>query len=148
MKKLLTAAFILAAVAAVAAEAKIQRAQTPVRSTEPPVVIVRKAYTPFAIGLFPPVSLPWREMDVKGLRLNLPYAGSGDLEGLDIGIVNISRSNADALQIGLYNDVYNMRGLQIGIVNVAGRMEGVQIGLANIIRNSDVAFFPIVNFWF
>ena len=148
MKKPIAAAILLASVAAVAAEANIKRAQTPVRRTEAPVVVDSKSYTPFAIGLFPPVALPWCEMDVKGLRLNLPYAGSADIEGLDIGIVNISRSNADALQIGLYNDVYNMRGLQIGIVNVAGRMEGVQIGLANIIRNSDVAFFPVVNFWF
>jgi len=45
----------------------------------------------------------------------------------------------------LFNKADHMKGLQIGLVNIAGKMSGVQIGLANIIKESPVAFFPIVN---
>lgn len=79
---------------------------------------VMHTWTPFALTIAGPVGLPWGDWNVKGL------------------------------QIGLWNDVYEMTGLQIGLVNIADRAYGVQIGVVNVIASDDVAFLPILNWNF
>ena len=75
-------------------------------------------WTPFALTIAGPVGLPWGFWDVKGL------------------------------QIGIWNDVYQLSGLQIGVVNVADRAYGLQVGVVNVIATDDVPFLPIVNWSF
>lgn len=79
---------------------------------------VMHTWTPFALTIAGPVGLPWGDWNIKGL------------------------------QIGLWNDVYEMTGLQIGLVNIADRAYGVQIGIVNVIASDDVAFLPILNWNF
>lgn len=150
MKKILFAAVVMAAAAASAATASLSRADAPesVAAQRRDAAGCMKCRTPFMAGIFSPVQFPCAGMDVVGLRLNLPYAECVDFAGLDLGVANIVPGDAEALQIGLFNCARGISGLQIGIVNVADRMEGVQIGLVNVICHSDVAFFPVVNFWF
>ena len=75
-------------------------------------------WTPFALTIAGPVGLPWGFWNVKGL------------------------------QVGIWNDVYQLSGLQIGVVNVADRAYGLQIGVVNVIATDDVPFLPIVNWSF
>ncbi len=52
------------------------------------------------------------------------------------------------VQCGIVNLADAACGLQIGLINRAETIYGFQIGLANIIRDSDMAFCPIVNIGF
>jgi len=73
---------------------------------------------------------------------NMP---SGECCGLQVGLVSAVYSSMCGVQIGLGNYAAEMHGLQFSIVNIASTMTGVQIGLVNIIKESPVAFFPVVN---
>ena len=46
------------------------------------------------------------------------------------------------------NTVGSMQGVQIGIINRAEELYGFQLGIINVIRDAEVAFFPIVNIGF
>ena len=64
--------------------------------------------------------------------------------------------------MGLFNEACTLRGVQVGLINLAERVEGFQVGLinradsaygfqvggVNIIRDSELAFCPIVNIGF
>lgn len=100
----------------------------------------------------------------EGFQLNILRNEALDvLSGLQVGVYNSSgRADLKGGQLGLFNETRSMRGIQCGIVNLAdaacglqigliNRAEtiyGFQIGLANIIRDSDMAFCPIVNIGF
>jgi hypothetical protein len=72
--------------------------------------------------------------NLKGVQI------SGLLLGLNMA------QNTRGLQLAtLYNQAEDMQGLQLGLVNICTRMRGVQIGLANVIKESKVPFFPIIN---
>ncbi len=71
--------------------------------------------------------------------------GVEDLRGLQVGLVN-KASDMYGIQCGLlWNHAKCARGLQLGLVNTAESMSGFQIGLVNIIKESTVAFLPIIN---
>jgi len=132
------------------------------------------------------------DLDISGLKLNLPYGSNHKVIGLDLGLVsrnietaalqlniaNVSIDKFSGLQIGmlnysgessglclgvLYNAVESVgsglslaivntslefRGVQIGILNYTEFLTGFQIGIINIVKNSQVPFFPIINFCF
>jgi hypothetical protein len=133
--------------------------------------------TPVMISLLTPAQAPTPEWDVKGLRLNLLYGRCQSLYGVDVGLVNhtvkkelalavglVNYSEDEvtgvqiggvnigervkALQVGLYNEADDMSGVQLGLINHTRLMRGVQVGLINVIENNDLAFLPIVNFFF
>lgn len=133
--------------------------------------------TPLLISLVNPAQFPSDQYDVKGLRMNLLYGRCQNLYGLDLGLVNhaVGREvgleiglvnlvddkfiglqlgavniadKASALQIGLYNGADDMSGVQIGVINHTRLMRGMQLGLVNVIENNDMAFLPIINFFF
>jgi hypothetical protein len=133
--------------------------------------------TPVMISLMTPAQAPTAEWDVKGLRIDLLYGRCQNLYGLDLGLVNHTvkqevglavglvnytegkvvgaqiggvniGERVKALQVGLYNEADDMSGIQLGLINHTRLMRGVQIGLLNVIENSDLAFLPIVNFFF
>ena len=89
------------------------------------------------------------DIDVLGLRLNLPSGTCEQVTGLDIGLIgrsqyfngiqiNLLRNQVtDTLagwQIGLYNTagVGDMLGIQTGLWNESQTMYGVQVGLVNL----------------
>ncbi len=88
-------------------------------------------------------------VDVVGLRLNLPAGKAEQVTGLDIGFIgrsryyngiqiNVLRNDVkDALagwQIGLYNSagLGESLGLQTGLWNEAQTLKGFQVGLVNL----------------
>lgn len=74
-------------------------------------------------------------------------AGRADLAGLQLGLWNEARSIRGA-QAGIINVADSVDGIQIGLINRAETMYGFQVGIVNVIRESDLAFFPIVNVGF
>jgi len=100
----------------------------------------------------------------EGLQANILRNDSLDvMAGIQVGIYNSAgRADLTGLQVGLWNEARSMRGLQVGIINVADSVQGFQIGLinraesaygfqvggVNVIRESELAFFPIVNVGF
>ena len=100
----------------------------------------------------------------EGLQANILRNEALDIvAGSQVGIYNSAgRADLTGLQVGLWNEARSIRGVQVGIINVADTVQGVQFGLinrtesmygfqlggVNVIRESELAFFPIVNVGF
>ena len=136
--------------------------------------------TPINIALFNPIQIFPDNQSVAGFRWNILYGKNAGLVGLDIGLVNhigtggleglqwgfvnlvnsnltglqwgainITQSTAEGFQWGWYNSADHMSGFQLGLVNYAVSMKGLQIGLVNIIKTGgQFPVFPIVNWSF
>ena len=52
------------------------------------------------------------------------------------------------VQLGLINVADTVQGFQVGLINRAESMYGFQVGGVNSIRESELAFFPILNIGF
>ncbi len=75
------------------------------------------------------------DIDISGLKLNLPYGSNQNVAGLDLGLVSIN-DNTAALQVNLFNRASeSFAGLQVGLVNVAGASDGVSVSLFNSVEN-------------
>jgi hypothetical protein len=66
-------------------------------------------------------------------------------EGLRIGAVNLSSGYSAGATFGIVNHGRKVRGLQFGLVNVADELHGVQIGAVNLAKNGFLPFFPVLN---
>lgn len=134
-----------------------------------------------------------KNIDVAGLRINIPYGECESVTGFDLGFFgrcryfegmqlnllrndvrdvtsgiqigvynSAGRGDLSGLQIGLFNEARTIRGIQIGLVNLADVGQGFQIGIinraesfygfqagaVNVIRESELAFMPILNIGF
>ena len=91
--------------------------------------------TPLQIGIWPPtLQIVPPEINVSGLKLNLPYGGNNDIVGVDLGICSTS-NNTSAFQV---NPLFNLveddyKGFQVSLFNLCGNSSGIQIG---VIMNS------------
>lgn len=74
-------------------------------------------------------------------------AGRADLTGVQVGLFNEARS-LRGFQVGLINIAEQVQGFQVGLVNRAETAYGFQVGGVNVIRDSELAFCPIVNIGF
>lgn len=89
---------------------------------------------PFQIGLWAPnVQIVPDEINVAGLKLNLPYGGNNNITGIDLGFASTSE-NTSALQLNLILNQASEQfsGVQAAIVNHAERSEWLSLGLVNI----------------
>ena len=100
----------------------------------------------------------------EGLQANILRNEAEDvMSGIQVGIYNTAgRGDLTGFQVGLFNEACTLRGFQVGLINLAERVEGFQVGLinradsaygfqvggVNIIRDSELAFCPIVNIGF
>ena len=100
----------------------------------------------------------------EGLQANILRNEALDImAGIQVGIYNSAgRADLTGLQVGLWNEARSIRGVQVGIINVADTVQGIQFGLinrtesmygfqlggVNVIRESELAFFPIMNVGF
>jgi len=100
----------------------------------------------------------------EGFQLNLLHNDTRDvMSGFQVGIYNTAgRADVTGLQIGLWNEARTMRGIQVGLINVVDVAQGFQIGLVNraeslygfqaggvnVIRESEIAFCPLLNVGF
>ena len=74
-------------------------------------------------------------------------AGRADCVGVQFGLFNESRAMR-GFQVGIINLCDHIYGVQVGLINRAETAYGFQVGGVNVIRESDIAFFPIVNIGF
>ncbi len=89
------------------------------------------------------------DIDVVGLRVNIPYGACEDVTGIDLGFIgrcrymyglqlNILRNDitdyGGGAQVGIYNSIGRADeiSLQVGLWNEANRFYGAQVGLINI----------------
>jgi len=74
-------------------------------------------------------------------------AGRADLSGVQVGLWNEARA-MHGLQLGVINVADTVQGFQLGLINRAESMYGFQVGGVNVIRESELAFFPVLNIGF
>ena len=74
-------------------------------------------------------------------------AGRADCLGVQLGLFNEARS-IRGVQLGIINLADNLYGIQVGLINRAETAYGFQVGGVNVIRESDLAFCPIINIGF
>lgn len=105
-----------------------------------------------------------RSKDFEGVQINVFRNDAKDtLAGFQIGLYNTAtRADLFCFQAGLVNETQGFRGVQAGLVNMTGDGYGFQIGLINraetlygfqvgainVIRDAEIAFFPLVNVGF
>lgn len=102
------------------------------------------------------------DVDLVGLRLNLPSGTCDQVNGIDLGLIghaqylnglqlNLLRNDVkDTLagfQIGLYNSagVGDMLGLQSGLWNEAQSLYGFQLGLVNLVDYANGLQVGLIN---
>jgi hypothetical protein len=88
---------------------------------------------PFQAAFANPIQIFSEEMDVYGLRINLPYGNNADFRGVDLGVAGITKS-AKGVQSNLfYNQAEQFSGLQLAGVarNLCVDLDGVQAGTIN-----------------
>ena len=94
-------------------------------------LVVERCWTPVQVNLFSPLGVLWADRDVYGLRLNLIYGHSLEIDGLNLGLVGANRGMVRGLQANLFNYVDGgFRGVQFGpIANFNTKNAyGVQFG--------------------
>ena len=109
--------------------------------------LVGIGFAPGMFGFFTPLQAPGPDYDVGGLRLNLFYGTCCNFDGLDIGIVGVSKNHANGWLINLVSVAYgDGLGLNTGGVNYfSGDFKGLQIGLANWINYGDMFQIGLYN---
>ncbi len=102
---------------------------------------------PVQLSLFNPVQLVPEKESISGLRLNLIYGVNQNVQGLDWGLVNHTRGDEFAWQLGGVCYVEkNMTGWQDGWVNITqGEFTGFQSGLFNQAGQGNGVMFGVVN---
>ena len=143
MKKRILA--LVAAVCSVALATHAQEQEKTEESLPPPQERVTKAPWPVWLQFNSTENL-----DIVGVRFNIPYGVCDEVTGLDIGFfgrtrnlygiqANILRNDAsDALagvQIGIWNSAGRTEpvSVQCGLWNEAGSIRGFQVGLVNTV---------------
>ena len=89
---------------------------------------------PFQVGIWPPnIQIVPEEINVAGVKINLPYGGNKNITGLDIGFASVSDTTS-ALQLNLIINQANEQfsGVQMAIINQSERSEWLSIGLLNV----------------
>ncbi len=104
--------------------------------------------SPIQVALFNPVQIAPEENSITGLRLSLLYGKNANMNGIDLGLVNITTGDQLGVQWGVvgYNEGNfngwqdnlvsitkgNFVGLQSGAVTYNGsKMNGLQIAIVN-----------------
>ena len=101
--------------------------------------LVGVGFTPVMLGFFTPLQVPGPDFDVGGLRLNLFYGTCCNFDGLDVGLVGVSRNHANGWLFNLVSvTLGDGLGLHTGGVNyLSGDFKGLQFGVANWIDSGD-----------
>ena len=169
MKKMMMGAMLMASVSACAAVATVRQIEPgvrPVYNSGTGVMpagaqeamprasrqlakdnLVGVGFSPAMFGFFTPLQVPGPDYDVGGLRLNLFYGTCCNFDGLDLGLVGVSRNHANGWLINVVSVAYgDGLGLNTGIVNYyGGDFKGLQIGVANWINSGDAFQIGVYN---
>ncbi len=109
--------------------------------------LVGVGFTPVMLGFFTPLQIPGPDFDVGGLRLNLFYSTCCNFDGLDIGLVGVSKNHANGWLFNVVSVVFgDGLGLHTGGVNyLSGDFKGLQFGVANWIDSGDAFQVGVYN---
>ena len=83
--------------------------------------------------------------DIDGISLAFQCFSSHNLNGVQIGAINMVGSEVNGVQLGVISIAETVNGCQIGLANKAMRLYGVQLGILNINAKGPIGFFPVVN---
>ena len=90
--------------------------------------------TPFQIGIWPPkYQIVTEDINVSGLKINLPFGGNDNIQGVDLGLAATAKKTS-ALQVNVFvNRTHEeFTGLQFAILNQSGNSNGVILGGMNV----------------
>ena len=90
--------------------------------------------TPFQLGIWPSkYQVVTEDINVSGLKINLPFGGNDYVQGVDLGIAATAKK-ISALQVNiLVNRAHEeFTGLQFALVNQSGNSNGVTLGGLNV----------------
>jgi hypothetical protein len=88
---------------------------------------------PVQLSLVTPVQIFPEEDTIAGVRLNLLYGRNTVVNGLDVGIVNITTEMSRGVQYGAVGITGGFQGIQYNAVSIShGKFEGWQLGFANV----------------
>ena len=109
--------------------------------------IVGVGLFPIMFGFFTPLQIPAPDFDVSGLRLNIFYGTCCNFDGLDVGLVGVSRNHANGWLVNVVSVAHGDGvGLNTGVVNCyGGDFKGLQIGVANWINSGDIFQIGVYN---
>ena len=109
--------------------------------------VVGVGFSPAMFGFFTPLQVPMPDFDIGGLRLNIFYGTCCNFDGLDIGLVGVSRNHANGWLINVVSVAHGDGiGLNTGGVNFYdGDFKGLQIGIANWINSGDIFQIGVYN---
>ena len=90
--------------------------------------------TVFQVGIWPSnFQIVPDEINVSGLKLNLPFARNDSVTGIDLGLASSSKKTA-ALQVNVFinrnHEEYS--GIQASLINLNGNANGVIAGIWNV----------------
>ena len=105
-------------------------------------------HSPLQISFWPPeYQIVEEDLNIRGLKVNLPFGSNDEIRGLDIGFASTSKATSGlqwnlilnrvhgdltGVQLGLINQTENTYGVSFGLLNIASnRLKGVQCGLLN-----------------
>ncbi len=74
----------------------------------------------------------------RGVQIAGGFNYAGELSGLQISVINVTSGEVQGAQIGLVNIAGDVKGAQIGLVNVSNSVEGVPLGLFNFVREGQI----------
>ena len=104
---------------------------------------------PFQLALVTPIQIFSEDVSITGLRLNLLYGRNQTVTGVDLGLVNHTKSgDSKGIQWGFVNLTdANFTGLQDGWVNITkGDFEGLQWGFVNYVNHGNGLMIGFVNY--
>ncbi len=109
--------------------------------------IVGVGIFPIMFGFYTPLQVPTPDFDIGGLRLNIFYGTCCNFDGLDVGIVGVSRNHANGWLVNVVSVAHGDGiGLNTGGVNYfGGDFKGLQIGIANRINSGDIFQIGVYN---
>lgn len=90
--------------------------------------------TPLQLSIWPPkYQVVPEDINVSGLKINLPFGGNNSIQGLDLGFASTSKSTA-ALQVNVIcNRAHDdFSGIQFAILNQSGNASGIVLGAWNV----------------
>ena len=104
-------------------------------------------FAPAMLSFFSPFQIPGPDYDVGGLRINIFYGSCCNFDGLDVGLVGVTKNHANGWLFNLVSVAYgDGLGLHTGGVNyMSGDFKGLQFGVANWIDSGDAFQVGVYN---
>lgn len=83
--------------------------------------------------------------NIRGVQMSMfGYCRAKELEGVQLGVVNLIDGNLKGAQLGMFNSAEE-GDIQLGLINCSEK-KGFQLGFINIIKNGWLPFCLLINY--